>query len=372
MCNDAIRFDGVSLLRELVEIESPSFDVSASARIARVLEAHFTARGARVRLVDTEAGTTLIAEVDGHGAPLLLLGHTDTVWPVGTLSGPVPWIEHHGRISGPGVFDMKGGIVVMLLALSLVAGKPHRAIRIVLNCDEEVGSPTTTALLKELCHDSSAALCFESPHPDGALKLGRRGSTRLRLSVTGRAAHAALDPELGISAIDELVDQLLRVRELVSARDLSSEVLCNVGRVGGGERANVVPDSASAEIGLRFIDSQTERRVLHELCSLTPIRPGAQMGAEILSSRSAWLASPGDSALFEGIRSTAIGIGQAVGARPASGAGDANLLSSLGIPTLDGFGPRGGGAHASNEHIDAASLRERAELVAAVVMNLTS
>lgn len=371
MCNDASKSESVSLLRQLVEIESPSFDVSASTRIARELEAHFTARGARVRLVDTEAGTTVIAEVDGWGAPLLLLGHTDTVWPVGTLSGPVPWIEHNGTISGPGVFDMKGGIVVMLLALSLIAGKAHRAIRIVLNCDEEVGSPTTTALLKELGHDASVALGFESPHPDGALKLGRRGSTRLRLTATGRAAHAALDPELGISAIDELVDQLLRVREIVSARDLPSPVLCNVGMIGGGERANVVPDSASAELGLRFIDSQTERRVLHELCNLTPIRPGAHMRAEILSTRAAWLASAGDTALFEGIRTAAITIGQDVGARPASGAGDANLLSSLGLPTIDGFGPRGGGAHASNEHIDVASLRERAELVAAVVTTLT-
>lgn len=357
----------ISLLRQLVEIESPSFDVAASERIAALLEAHFTALGGRVRQIRTEAGTSLVVDFPGVGTPILLVGHTDTVWPVGTLKHTMPWIERDGQISGPGVFDMKSGIVVMLNAISRLAGTEHRAVRIVLTCDEEVGSPTTTALIRELAEHAPAALAFESPHPDGALKVGRRGSTRGQISVVGRAAHAALDPDLGISAIEELVDQLLRVRSITSATDLPSQVLSNVGTIVGGARANVVPDFATAEIGLRFIDLETEGRVLDELRALTAIRDGARVDFELLSSRPAWLASPADDAFLRLVRQIASGIGQSINGRPASGAGDANLLGSLGIPTLDGFGPRGGGAHAAHEHIVVPSLFERAALLAAIL-----
>lgn len=363
-------FDGIALLKQLVEIESPSFNVAASERIATVLEAHFTSLGGQVRLVRTEAGTNLIVDVPGTGSPLLFVGHTDTVWPIGTISSTVPWVEADGKISGPGVFDMKSGIVVMLLALARLKGTTHRAVRIVLTCDEEVGSPTTKELLQELSENASAAFGFESPHPDGSLKVGRRGSTRVRISVTGRAAHAALDPELGISAIDELVDQLLRVREITAAHDLPSQVLSNVGTIAGGARANVVPDAASAEVGLRFIDPDTERRVLAQLRDLAPMRSGALVDVELLSNRPAWSASAEDHALLERTAEIASQIGQRLSGRPASGAGDTNLLGSLGIPTLDGFGPTGGGAHATSEHIVTSSLFERAELVTALLMQL--
>lgn len=362
--------DSLSLLRRLVEIESPSFDVAASQQIAAVLEARFTALGATVRLVPTEAGTNLVAEVAGEGAPVLLVGHTDTVWPVGTLNSTVPWVEQNGTIAGPGVFDMKSGIVVMLIALSRLQGTKHRSVRIVLNCDEEVGSPTTLELLTEQGQGAAAVFGFESPHPDGALKVGRRGSSRVRISVAGRAAHAALDPELGISAIDELVDQLVRVRAITSAADLPSQVLCNVGTIAGGARANVVPDAAWAEIGLRFIDLATETRVLNELRALTPIRPGARLDVELLSNRPAWLASDADAALLGQIGRIADGLDQTVDGRPASGAGDTNLFGSLGTPTLDGFGPRGGGAHAVSEHMVVVSLFERAALLTAVLTQL--
>ena len=365
--------DAISALKRLVEIETPSFNVAASERIATVLEAQFVTHGAQVRLIQTDAGTNLIVDVPGtadeagSGAPLLLVGHTDTVWPIGTIDSTVPWVETNETISGPGVFDMKSGIVVMLLALSRLRGTSHRSVRIVLTCDEEVGSPTTRLLLQEHGEQASAALGFESPHPDGALKVGRRGSSRVRISVTGRAAHAALDPELGISAIDELVDQLLRVRAITSAPELPSEVLSNVGTLEGGARANVVPDAAWAEVGLRFIDPDAERRVLTALRELTPIRAGALINVELLSNRPAWRASTADAALLDHVRKIASEIGLSVDGRPASGAGDTNLLGSFGIPTLDGFGPRGGGAHAITEHMVVASLFERADLLTALL-----
>ncbi|MGO3147595.1 MAG: M20/M25/M40 family metallo-hydrolase [Leucobacter sp.] len=359
------------MLKQLVEIETPSFDVAASEHIASVLESQFVTLGAQVRLIRTDAGTSLIIDVprtvDAGSNPLLLVGHTDTVWPVGTLDSTVPWVETNGTIKGPGVFDMKAGIVVMLLAISRLRGTPHQAVRIVLTSDEEVGSPTTKALLQELGATSKAALGFESPHPDGALKVGRRGSSRVRISVSGRAAHAALDPEHGISAIDELIDQLLRVRDITTAAELPSEVLSNVGTLEGGARANVVPDAAWAEVGLRFIDPESERQVLAALRQLTPIRQGARINVELLSNRPAWRASNADAALLNHVRKVASEIGLSVDGRPASGAGDTNLLGSLGIPTIDGFGPRGGGAHAPSEHMVVASLFERADLLTALL-----
>lgn len=365
--SDAGNREEIALLRDLVAIETPSFNADASARIAEALEARFDAVGAAVALHKTEAGTDLVADLPGYGAPLLLVGHTDTVWPVGTIESSVPWVEEAGRISGPGIFDMKSGIVVMLQALTALRDRPRRAVRVILVSDEEVGSPLSQPLLREACEGVAAAIGFESPHPDGSLKVGRRGSSRVRLAVTGRSAHAGLDPELGVSAIDELVDQLLLVREITATTPSDSPVLCNVGTLEGGGRTNVVPDRAAAEIGLRFADTHAEKRVLDALRALIPRRAGAGLAVDLLSHRPTWSANQRDLDLLARVASLAVSIGQRLEGRPANGAGDTNLLGSLGIPTLDGFGPRGAGAHAANEHILTQSLFDRIELLTAVL-----
>jgi len=360
----------VDRLERLVRIESPSRDADASERMATQLSEWWQDAGATVRFERTEAGTSLVAELAGEGDPLLLVGHSDTVWPVGALEGDVPWSVDGDIVRGPGVYDMKSGLLVMLGAVERLRGVPRRSVRAVVVCDEEIGSPTTQALLRRCAEGVSGVVGFESPHPDGALKVGRRGSTRLRMEVQGRASHAALDPEAGISAIDELVDQLLRVRAIVSDPTLPSEVLCNVGTIGGGGRANVVPAQAQAEIGLRFVDAVAERRVLAALDALTPVRPDAVVATRILSSRPAWRASDGDHAFVDAIVRAGRSLGQEIAARPASGAGDTNLLGSLGLPTVDGFGPRGGGAHAVTEHASLTSLRERIELLEALLADV--
>lgn len=357
----------VERLALLTRIESPSLDAAASSRIAQVLGDWWRAAGAEVRLVRTDAGTTVIADVAGDGDPLLLVGHSDTVWPIGTLQGRVPWREEGDVIHGPGVYDMKSGLVIMLAAAERLRGRRHRAFRAIIVCDEEVGSPTTVALLRECATGARSAIGFESPHPDGALKVGRRGSTRVRLGVTGRASHAALDPDSGVSAIDELVDQLQVLRGIVDDPVLPSAVLCNVGTISGGGRANVVADSAEAEIGLRFLDAECEGRVLAAIRSLRPIRDGASVHVDVVSHRPAWRRSEADDGLLTEISRAARGIGQHVTGRPAAGAGDTNLLGSLGLPTVDGFGARGGGAHAVSEHIVVASLLERVALLEEVL-----
>lgn len=358
----------IDRLAQLTHIESPSFDVGASERIAGLLAEWWRAAGADARTVRTDAGLSVVADVPGEGDPLLLVGHSDTVWPVGTLQGDVPWVDEGQVVRGPGVYDMKSGLLVMLATAERLRGRPHRAFRAVVVCDEEVGSPTTAGLLRECAEDACAAIGFESPHPDGALKISRRGSTRVRLAVTGRASHAALDPESGVSAIDELVDQLHSVRAIVSEPDLPSEVLCNVGTIRGGGRANVVPAEAEAEIGLRFLDPETEDRVLSALRALRPTREGAALQVDLLSHRPAWRESAADRDLLNDIARAAGRIGQQIEGRAAAGAGDTNLLGSLGVPTVDGFGPRGGGAHAVDEHILVASFVERVALLEAVLL----
>lgn len=347
----------------LVAMESPSLDRVTSRALAEELAGWWEQVGADVRLVHCEAGTHIVAEAAGHGRPLLLVGHTDTVWPHGSLAGEVPWSVHGDTLRGPGVYDMKSGLVAMIAAMERLRDRPRRAVRAVLVCDEEIGSPFSQQLLRECASGVSGAIGFEAPHPDGAMKVGRRGSTRVRLSVRGRAAHAALDPAAGISAIDELVDQLVALRGIVADPALSSEVLCNIGTVEGGGRANVVPAEATAEIGLRFLDVVTERRVLDALHCLVPIRSGAVIETTVLSHRPAWSPSEADEKLLGRIAAAGRRVGQRVEGRPAAGAGDTNLLGSLGIPTVDGFGPRGGGAHAVTEHVSRTSLMERIDLL---------
>lgn len=356
----------LELLRQLVEIESPSQDAEASAVIADVLARRMRDLGGTVERHETDNGVNLVADFDGIGEPLLLVGHTDTVWPVGTLAGRVPWSNADGIVRGPGAYDMKAGIVIMLAALSRLQSSERRAVRIVLVCDEEIGSPTSQQLLRTAVDGCAGAIGFESPHPDGALKIGRRGSVRVRLMVEGRAAHAALDPELGISAVDELVDQLVRIREFVNAPELQP-VLCNVGTIAGGTRANVVADAAEAEIGLRFVSADTERLVLERIASLEPVREGAKVSAERLSHRPTWQPTEADEALLQQVQTAADAVGQEITGRPAAGAGDTNLIGSLGVPTLDGFGPAGGGAHAVDEHFRVESFGERIELLTALL-----
>jgi glutamate carboxypeptidase len=324
--------------------------------------------------VPSATGDHVVANLPGRGpraeqAPLLFLAHYDTVWPIGQLNGPMPWREQDGLVHGPGVFDMKGGLVVLETALQLVAelGVEHRPLRIVVTADEEVGSPSARELVTAESAGVVAAFGLEPPHPNGDLKTARRGSSRVRIEVTGREAHAALDSGAGISAIDELVDQLTAVRSLVAGYD---DVLCNVGTITGGGRTNVVAGTASAELGFRFVDPGTERAVLDSIGALQPVRPGADVQVSVLSSRPAWQPSDAGGELLAAVAAAGRSIGQQMGGAVAAGAADTNLTGWLGVPSLDGFGPRGKGAHATHEQVVAASLPDRAALIAAVLSTL--
>jgi glutamate carboxypeptidase len=358
----------IERLREYVGAETPTGDAAALNAFADRLATRYAELGATVRRVPMQTGDHLVADFPGrHGqAPLLFLTHHDTVWPRGQLETAMPWREADGIIHGPGVFDMKGGLVVLETALEQVAGRDHRPLRIVVVADEEIGSPSARSLVTAEAKGVYAAFGFEPPHPNGDLKTSRWGSTRVRIEVTGREAHAALDPDSGVSAIDELVDQLIAVRRVVAAHD---NVLCNVGTITAGGRTNVVPGGASADIGFRFTDPQTEQSVLEAIAGLQPVRD-AQLQVRVLSNRPAWQPSPETDELLTKVAAAGRSVGQEIGGAAASGAADTNLTGWLGIPTLDGLGPVGKGAHAVHEQVIAATLAERAALVAAIITSL--
>ncbi|MGI5228485.1 M20/M25/M40 family metallo-hydrolase [Actinoallomurus sp. CA-142502] len=356
---------GRERLRAYALAESPSGDAEALARCADLIEAGQREAGGRVYRDDGHLVTDFGPQDGPH---LLLVGHYDTVWPVGRLA-TMPYTDDGATIAGPGTLDMKSGLVAVemaMRALETAGAAPARRVRLVTVSDEEVGSPRGRTVVERHLDGAVAVLGLESPHPDGALKSARRGSTRVLLSVRGREAHAALDPGKGISAIDELLDQVAAARAAVPD---DGTTLFNVGRIEGGSRANVVAGSASAEIGLRFASAEAERRVLDALTGARARRPGAVVTATVLSSRPTW-PERDENPLLESVTRIGAALGQRITGRPAAGAGDTNLPGSLGLPTLDGFGPRGRGAHAEDESIAVPALAERAALLAAIIAGL--
>ncbi|WP_405060407.1 M20/M25/M40 family metallo-hydrolase [Kribbella sp. NBC_01505] len=362
----------IDRLRSYVEDETPTGDAAALNAFADRLVQRYADLGGTARRVAAATGDHVVADFPGRGAlsdaaPVLFLAHHDTVWPVGQLAGAMPWRIEDGIIHGPGVFDMKGGLVILESALEAVSGSDHRPVRVVVVADEEVGSPTARELVTAQSTGVVAAFGFEPPHPNGDLKTSRWGSTRIRITITGREAHAGLDPESGISAIDELVDQLIAVRSVVAG---NKQVLCNVGTIEGGGRTNVVAGSAWADVGFRFLDPETESAVLEAVQALPAIRAGAVVDVQVMSNRPAWQPSPATAELLAKVIATGESIGQQVGGAAASGAADTNLTGWLGVPTLDGLGPIGKGAHAVHEQAVATTLTDRATLVAAIITTI--
>ena len=337
--------DLIELLRLLVEHESTATLRDVLVELLQNAGADAAADGAHV--------AASLGDGPGH---VLVLGHFDTVWPVGRLA-VAPFTVDGDLATGPGVFDMKGGLVALLYAMRLLRGRAlGRPVRIVLTADEEIGSPDGRRVVLAHADGAAAVYALEPPLPRGALKVGRRGVARVRVTVRGREAHAGLQASRGVSAIEELCDQLATLRG----------PNINVGRIEGGTRANVVAGQASAELGLRFATPQEEAALFATIDGLSPIRSGAELSVEVLSRRPAWEASASRE-LAEHVQSVAKRLGETIGAGVSPGAGDANLTGALGVPTVDGLGPRGHGAHAPDETVELPSIRARGELLAALL-----
>jgi glutamate carboxypeptidase len=343
----------LDLLRELVELESPTGDTAA---VRDRLAAELEALGATVAV----EGAHLRADLPGAGPPLLLLGHFDTVWPRGTLE-TMPWRVEDGRAYGPGSHDMKGGLVVILEAIRRT--QTEHALRIAFTADEEIGSPTARDLLAAAADGAAAAFVCEPPTGAGNLKTARKGLGRFRISVTGKAAHAAAAAD-GVSAIQELALQVLRLHAL---NDPARGVTVNVGVVAGGTRENVVAAHAEALVDVRVVKAEDCTR-LDELLALGPELDGATVELTGGWTRPPLERSPGAAALFEQARAHGLALGLDLReAGVVAGGSDGNLVGALGVPVLDGLGARGGGAHAVDEHVVVDSLDTRAELLARIL-----
>jgi glutamate carboxypeptidase len=353
----------VGALRELVEAESPTADAQACracADVAGALGADLL--GSRAERVET-GGRVHLRWRFGDLPRILLVGHLDTVWPIGTLAR-WPFGVRDGRASGPGVFDMKAGVVQLLFALAAVG--PLDGIAVLLTTDEETGSPTARPLIEATAAGLEAALVLE-PSAGGALKTERKGVALYRIDVRGRAAHPGLDPEKGANAAVELAHQLLAVAAL-SRPEAGTGVTPTL--VSAGSAANTVPAEASAQVDVRVRTAAEAERVDAGLAALAPVGPGTSVSVERTVSIPP-LERSSSAVLFERAQRLASELGLPELAEAAVGGGsDGNLLAGLGVPVLDGLGAVGGNAHAEGEYVEVDALADRAALVAALVRDL--
>ncbi|MHB1558734.1 MAG: M20 family metallopeptidase [Isosphaeraceae bacterium] len=360
-------------LEELVSCESPSRDKPALDHLGARLGGMLRSAGGLVEVIRNDrGGDHLIARFPFQAPratpPALVLGHFDTVWPHGTLARLPFRLDDDGRAYGPGIYDMKAGLAIFLHCMEEApTNPPPRPVWALFTSDEEIGSPTSRALIEDLARQCAFALVLEPPLADGGLKTARKGVGRFRLEVEGKAAHAGVAPQDGRSAIVELAHQVLRIQEF---QDPGAGTTLNVGVIQGGTTTNVVPAAASADIDVRVATAAEALRIESALRAIQPVTDGTRLTVTGGFNRPPMERSPGIASLFGQARQIAEKLGLTLTEGSTGGGSDGNFTAALGLPTLDGLGARGAGAHADNEHIVVESLGERARLLAALLNEL--
>jgi glutamate carboxypeptidase len=359
----------VQTIREFVEIESPSDNKPAADRMGAFLAGCFEAVGGRA-LVHHADDFADSVQIDFPGRepikPVLLLGHFDTVYPLGTLA-TMPCRVTDDHLYGPGVLDMKSGIALMLFAIAALqtwhTGLP-RPVTVFLVSDEEVGSYSSRKITEALAKESAAVLVLEPAGPRGAVKTARKGVGEYVLNVKGVAAHAGLDPGKGHSAILELAHQLTAVSKL---NDFERGLSLNPGVIRGGTRTNVIAAEAIAEIDVRIAHAKQAAALDRKLRALKPFDKHCTLRIEGGINRMPMERTAGVAALFEKAQAIAKQIDWTLEEAAVGGGSDGNFTAGMGIPTLDGMGGSGQGAHAVHEHILISELPRRALLLAGMV-----
>ncbi|OFW23907.1 MAG: hypothetical protein A3G21_03205 [Acidobacteria bacterium RIFCSPLOWO2_12_FULL_66_21] len=354
-------------IEALVRLESPSTDKAAVDRCGAELARRLTAAGGRVeRVPQVERGDHVRAVFPGGPTQVLVLGHYDTVWPVGQIER-MPLVERDGRLHGPGIFDMKSGIAVAILAARAMRGTPRATpptIVMLWTTDEEIGSATSRALIEREARASAAVLVLEPSLPGGAAKTSRKGCGEFELVVHGISAHAGLDPGTGASAIHELARQIIAIEAI---QDLPRGISVNVGVIAGGSRANVVAAEARATIDVRVPAMADVARVESALAGLSPELRGTRLELRGGVDRPPLERSDRVVRLYELAKGIAADLGRTLGEGGAGGGSDGNFTAAAGVPTLDGLGPAGDGAHAAHEHVIVDDLAWRAALVCELI-----
>ncbi|HYE74376.1 MAG TPA: M20 family metallopeptidase [Blastocatellia bacterium] len=366
--------DSVTLffIRRLVEIETTSREETQLNRIAHLIAQELQPFADNIELFDNSGyGTNLRARFNfnhpSNTPYVLVIGHMDTVWPLGTLERLPFRVTEEGTAHGPGTFDMKAGVAIAIEALRAITElkkATNYPIVLLLTCDEEIGSPSSRALIEETARNAVAAFVIEPPIPGGIAKTGRKGIGDFLLRVKGRAAHAGLEPEKGINAIVELSHQVLRLAKL---NDFARGLTVNVGVMSGGTTSNVVPAEASAEIDVRFWQPEDAEYITRAITHLEPVLDGASLEIDGVINRPPMPRSERNLMLFEQAAGFAAELGFELREGVVGGGSDGNFTAALGVPTLDGLGVDGAGAHAEHEHIVIADIPRRTALLTQIL-----
>jgi glutamate carboxypeptidase len=359
-----------SLLKNLVETESPSGDKSAVDRVGAIVAEEARRLGAQVEIISNQnAGHHVLARFplangagdQGEGKkPILLLCHMDTVFPLGTLAR-TPYREEDGKIFGPGVLDMKAGIVISLAAIEDALNRGMtRPVTLLCTSDEETGSETSRPWIESLARESELVLVLEPAMPDGALKTWRKGVGDFKVKVKGRAAHAGGAHEMGRNAIEEMAHQVIAIQRLT---DYERQTTLNVGVIRGGTVSNVVPEEAEIVVDFRVMQPGEWERLEGEMKNLKPVLDGTSIEVSGSLNRPPMPFDDTMKAAFEKAKMIAARIGMSLKASGTGGGSDANFVAPLGIPVLDGLGAVGEGPHSEREFIVADSLVQHSQLV---------
>ncbi len=376
MTSDVLSFlrkhtsDMINDVQMLVKAESPSTDRTLLEVASGLVQKMAEDIGMTTQIFPQEqAGPHIRATLPGtlSDRPILVLTHYDTVWPAGTLSHMPCQLESQ-ILRGPGVFDMKTGLVQALWAIRAikVLGLVHRPIIFLSTSDEEVGSISSRALIESEACKAATVLVFEASER-GSLKTARKGTLLYYLQTYGKAAHAGLNPEQGVSAINELVDQLAIIRQWANPQ-LGTTI--NAGVIAGGTRPNVVAAEAAAWIDIRVSSQAETQRIVEKMAHLHPVNPLAQLAIQGGLNRPPLERTAAVARLFDTACQLARPLGMELSECAVGGASDGNFCTPLGIPVLDGLGAVGNGAHAAHEWVDTSVMPHRAALAAELLSQL--
>lgn len=362
------------LIRDLLAwcaLESPSNDPAATTRMAQMAAAHLAAAGAAVEIIPGQVNGSMVKATwaGGDGKPLLLLAHHDTVHPIGSLARNPPRVED-GRVYGPGSYDMKGGTLLAAAALAAIRslGRPlPRPVILLSTADEELSSTDSRPLIEALARQAEAVLVLEPAFYGGELKTARKGVGTFTIRALGRASHAGGAHELGINAIVELAHQ---IQTLTALTDYARGITISVGLIQGGSAVNTVPAAAEMQVDARVWRLEDAAWVNQQVYALRPHLPGASLQISGGVERPPMERLPGTVRLFELARRLGQEIGLDLVERAVGGASDGNFTAALGIPTLDGLGVCGDGAHTDEEYVLIGQLAPRAAVLAGLLLNV--
>ncbi len=369
--------DFIDLLGKVVELESPSLDKAATDKLVDFLSEHLTSLGCEVERVRQETyGDHLVARwwpAAAGPAPaeqVLILCHIDTVWAVGETARR-PYRVEDGKAYGPGAMDMKGGVVQALMAIRTMRQLgivPAKRVVLVFNTDEEVGSPTSRAVIEGEALRSEAVFVLEPPVGlAGKIKTFRKGGGGFEVRVKGKAAHAGADHQHGVNAILELAHQIVRIQNLT---DYTTGTTLNVGTIEGGTRRNVVPADAVAGVDVRVSTKAESERVLKAMFALAPVNPAAEVAVTGGLNRPPMERTEKIVGIFRKAQAQAAELGLAIDETGTGGGSDGNFTAALGLPTLDGMGAVGEGGHAEIEYAVVSFMPERAALLVRMLQTI--